>query len=108
MWRTIFRKEFIEVFGDSRTRFNVIVGPLLITPLLLAMIGSLARNQAAAAQKEHVEVGVIGLSQAPSVAAELQAGKQKSITFVPVATIQEAEQRIHDRKLRAVLVISAD
>ena len=34
MWRIIFRKEFVEVFGDARTRFNVIVGPLLITPLV--------------------------------------------------------------------------
>ena len=106
MWRTIFRKEFVEVFGDSRTRFNVIVGPLLITPLLLAMIGSLARNQAAAARTEYVEIGVVGRQSAPSVAAELQTDKLTHITFVTVPTVEVAEQKIHDRKLRAALVIA--
>jgi sodium transport system permease protein len=108
MWRAIFRKEFVEVFGDSRTRFNVIVGPLVITPLVLAMIGSLARSQAAEAQKEQIEVGVVGLRSAPSVAAELQGSKKSGITFVPLASVEEIEQRIRVRKLRAGLVVADD
>jgi len=108
MWRAIFRKEIVEVFGDARTRFNVILGPLLITPLMLAMIGSVAKNQAVEAQKEHIEVGVVGLAASPTLAAELDGSKAKGITFVPIPNVEEAEQRIRGRKLRAVLVVGSD
>jgi sodium transport system permease protein len=108
MWRAIFRKEIVEVFGDSRTRFNVIVGPLLFTPLLLAMIGSVARNQAAEAQKETVQAGVVGLAASPTLAAVLQAGRAKGITFVPIATAAEAEQEVRSRRLRVGLIVGPD
>src|SRR5689334_11974738 len=106
MWRAIFRKEFVEVFGDARTRFNVVVGPLIFTPLLLALIGTVARNQAAEAQKEKVEVGVVGLQNAPSVALALPPNVAKGITFVPIDSAAEIERRIRDRTLRVGLVVA--
>lgn len=108
MWKTIFMKEIAEVFGDSRTRFNVIIGPLLFTPLILALVGSLARSQAVEAQKQKVDAGVVGLQKAPSVAAELGPSTAKGITFVPLGSLEEAEQQIRSRKLRVALVIADD
>ncbi len=108
MWRAIFRKEFAEVFGDSRTIFNVVVGPLLFTPLLLAGIGSLARNQAMESQKEKVVVAVVGASKAPTLAAELKTGSKIGITFVPAANVEEVERKIRDRQIGAGLLIGGD
>ncbi len=108
MWKVIFRKEFAEVFGDSRTRFNVVIGPLLFTPLLLALIGSLSRSQAKEAQKQQVQIGVVGLKNAASVNAELNGSKAKGITFVEVSSTAEAEQKIRSRQLSAALIIASD
>lgn len=108
MWRPIFFKEFVEVFGDARTRLNVIVGPLLITPLLLAMVGTLIRSQAVEAQKKTVRIGIVGLRSAPAVAEELKTSRLSGIVFVPVATTDEAERRIRSRSLPAALIVGRD
>lgn len=105
MWQVVFRKEFQEIFGDARTRFNVIVSPLLITPLLIAGIGTLARNQARESEKEHVKVGVIALQSAPSVAEALSGPGSKGLEFVPVASMEQAEEQIRARKLSAAFAI---
>ena len=42
----IFRKEFREIFRDKRTRMQVIISPLIITPVLFALVGVLAQGQA--------------------------------------------------------------
>ncbi len=105
MWRAIFRKEFIEIFGDSRTRFNVIIGPLVFTPLILAVIGSLARSQASDAEKAQVKVGIVYLQKSPSVAAELRTSGDKRITLIPVPSADEVEQRIRARTLPVGLIV---
>src|SRR5438067_2229577 len=108
MWRPIFLKELVEVFGDSRTRFNVIFGPLIITPLLLAMIGTLARSQAAEAHRREIAVGIVGLQSAPAVAAELQDYQAKGIEFVFLPSIEEAERQVRSRKLPVGLAVAGD
>lgn len=108
MWRAIFHKEFAEVFSDSRTIFNVVVGPLLFTPLLLAGIGSLARNQAAETASEKVVVAVAGASKAPSVAAEMKFGSTQGITFTTAGSLAEVEQMVRDRRVGAGLVVGAE
>jgi sodium transport system permease protein len=108
MWRPIFWKEIVEIFGDSRTRFNVIIGPLVFTPLLLAMIGTLARSQAAEARRREVAVGIVGLRAAPAVAAELRDTRASGIDFVPLPSVEEAERQVRNRKLPVGLAIAPD
>src|ERR1051326_8360922 len=108
MWLPIFRKEFAEVFGDSRTIFNVVVGPLLFTPLLFALIGSMARNQAAESRKEQVVVAVVGAAKAPSIDAELKGRNNLGVTFTPASGTAEVERKIRERSVGAGLVIGGD
>jgi sodium transport system permease protein len=108
MWKIIFKKEFREVFGDARTRFNVIVSPLLITPLLLALIGSMARQNAKEMQTEKITVGVIGLQNAPKVSDALKNSESRAITLVSLRSAAEAEQKIKNREIRAAAIVSED
>lgn len=105
MWRIVFRKEFREIFSDSRTRINTIVGPLLITPLLLALVGSMARRQATDARDEQITVGIVGLSAAPSIAAELRGTEVEHVLLKPVETEAEAERGVRERRMRAAILI---
>ena len=108
MWRVIFKKEFREIFSDSRTRFNVIVSPLLITPLLLAGIGTMARQQAKESRAEVVTIGVVGLEKAPTLAQELKGTDGKKIVLKPVATLAEAEAQVLKRTIRAAIEVPDD
>lgn len=101
-WQVVFRKEFREVFRDGRTRFGLIVSPLLITPLILALIGTMASKQASDAQKETVAVAFVGLANAPSL--------RKFVTTAPnlnvVETTEvEAEAEIRSRTIFAAAVV---
>lgn len=102
---TIFRKEFREIFRDRRTLFSVVVSPLLITPLLFALLGSLINKQVKEAQTETYTVGIIGQDRAPILRQAL--AKLPSFRFVPTTQTQ-AEDQIKTRKYRAVAVLPDD
>jgi sodium transport system permease protein len=104
MWRIVLKKEFFEVFRDPRTRFNIIVSPLLITPLILALVGGMARKQATEARTEQVTVGIVNAESAPTLSAALDLDGAKNVHFVRV-TRAEAETKIKDRTLRAALLV---
>jgi len=108
MWRILFKKEFKEIFSDSRTRFNVVVSPLLITPILLAVVGTMARKQADESRKESITVGVVGLAKAPTLAEELKGPEGKKITLKPVASVADAEVQVRSRALRAAIEVPDD
>lgn len=107
-WAIVFRKEVFEVFRDRRTFFNIILSPLLITPLILALVGSMARRQARDARQEQVSVGIVGRDRAPA-ARELFDGAEKELRlrFVDV-TRADAEARIRARDLKAAAVLPDD
>jgi sodium transport system permease protein len=106
MWQVIFKKEFKEIFSDSRTRFNVIASPLLITPLVLALVGTMAQKQAKESRDETIKVGVVGMQKAPQFMEELK-GSPK-ITLEPVVSEQEAEAKVRDRSHKAALILPDD
>jgi sodium transport system permease protein len=101
-WQVVFRKEFREVFREGRTRFGLIVSPLLITPLILAGIGTMARNQAKEAQQETVSVAFVGLANAPSLRKFVEAAPHLKITETTEA---EAEAKIRKRTIYAAAVV---
>jgi sodium transport system permease protein len=45
-WKVVFAKEFTEVMRDKRMRFQIFISPLIITPLILAGIGTMAKREA--------------------------------------------------------------
>ena len=104
-WQVVFRKEFREVFRDKRTRFGLIVSPLLITPLILALIGTMASKQATEARKETVAVAFVGLKNAPSLRKFVQSAPNLKISETTEA---DAEAKIRSRAIYAAAVVPPD
>jgi sodium transport system permease protein len=102
---TIFRKEFREIFRDRRTVFSVVISPLLITPLLFALLGGLINKQVTDIRAERLTVGVVGEKTAPALWKEIS--RRPDVRFVPT-TLADAEQQVKSRKLKAVAVLPAD
>ncbi|MDE2125919.1 MAG: ABC transporter permease [Armatimonadetes bacterium] len=95
----IFRKETRELFRDKRTLWSVIISPLVVTPLLLALMGLLIGTQA---QKEHdkvIRVGVVG-----RMPTDLQTmlTPARTIDFTPIAA-DRVDHAILSRKLSAAI-----
>lgn len=104
-WQVVFRKEFREVFREARTRFALIISPLLITPLILALVGTMARKQVTDAQKETITVAVVNLDKAPTVRGLLKGAP--NLTVVETDR-PDAEAQIRARKVRAAAVLPDD
>jgi sodium transport system permease protein len=102
---TIFRKEFREIFRDRRTVYSVVISPLLITPLLFALLGSLINKQATDSRTETLTLGIVGQKTAPKLWKRISG--RKDVRFVPT-TLAEAEAQVKSRNLKAVAVLPAD
>lgn len=98
----IFRKEFRETFRERRTIMAVVIGPLLLTPALFALMGVLFSGQAQKAQTRTYAVGVVG---PPSVPDALRAAPR--LRLVP-ATRADAESKIRTHRLDAAVVLPPD
>ncbi len=100
----IFRKEWGEIFRERRTVFAVVLGPLLITPGLFALMGVLAGGQA---KKERTQTYTVGVAApAPSdTNGGLLTGPH--LRFLPT-TQPDAEARIRTHRLAAAVVLPTD
>jgi len=98
----IFRKEFRETFRERRTIMAVVIGPLLLTPALFALMGSLFSGQAQKAQARTYAVGVIGPASVP---AAMRAAPH--LRFIP-ATRADAERQIRTHRLNAAVMLPPD
>ncbi len=104
-WKTIFKKEFRETFRDKRTKFGVILSPLLLTPALLGMMGSFITGMSAKKQTESYTIGVVNADKAPGLAAILRKVPHSSVQAMEAGA---AEAQIKDRKVRIVVVLPPD
>jgi len=104
-WRVVLSKELREVFRDRRTTFAVIISPLIITPGLFCLMGSVARGQAKQTQAETFRIGIVAPAQAPTISRALAAIPHLEVAPVTQA---EAETQIRDRRLRTALILPAD
>ncbi|MEP6754432.1 MAG: ABC transporter permease [Chthonomonadales bacterium] len=100
--RLIYLKELREIFRDKRTRFSVIVSPLLITPLLMGLMGSVIGNVVRQEKVDIYSVGVVNASASPTIAKLLQSNNTIKVIDVTQA---EAEKQIRDHKMRSAIVI---
>jgi len=96
----IFCKEFRETFRERRTIMAVVIGPLLLTPALFALMGSLFSGQAVKAQARTYAVGVIGPASAGLPAAP-------HLRFTPT-TRADAERQIRTHRLDAAVALPPD
>jgi len=104
LW-TILRKEFREIFRDRRTVISVIIGPLIVTPGIFAVMGVAIGKKVEAAKLEVYTVGIVAPQSAPKIADAL--GKTPGLQIATI-TAADAEKQIKDRKLSAVAVLPAD
>jgi sodium transport system permease protein len=104
-WRVVLGKELREVFRDRRTTFTVIISPLLITPMLFGLLGSVVRGQAAQAKVETYRIGIVAATPSPTFQRALSAIPHLEVAPVTQA---EAEKQIRDRHLRAALIVPPD
>jgi len=105
MAAVILRKELLEIFRDKRTVFSVVISPLLITPLLIALVGNVIRGRSHEERVQTYAIGIVGGEKAPSVVGAL--GNGANLRF-EATTESEAESRVRDRSLRAALLLPAD
>jgi sodium transport system permease protein len=104
-WRIVFLKEFREIFRDRRTVFSVVVSPLLITPLLLGLLGTVIKGQVEGRRTEVLKVGIVG---GGTIRKTLD-GASAALGFEFVeADAKDLEARIKDRRLRAGVVLPAE
>lgn len=97
----------MELFRDRRTLMSVIVGPLLITPLLMAAIGMMVSGQVEKAKTRTHRVALVGVENAPELSEALTTTLSKPEALVSAEPMSrtDAENGIRDRKLNAALVI---
>jgi sodium transport system permease protein len=101
----VFRKEFREIFRDRRTVFSVVISPLILTPLIFAVMGLFMNKQMAKMKAEVHKVGIVNTESAPQMTQLVQAFP--NLKFTPVAET-EAENKVKDKTFSAVLVLPKD
>lgn len=108
-WQVIFKKEFLEVLRDGRTRFNTIISPLLLTPVILALIGTMVRSEIKKAQQANVVVAFAGVRESPTLSDVLKVSEEKDhFTVRNVASAEDAEKLIQNKEASAALVFPKD
>ena len=106
-WKVVFAKEFTEVMRDKRMRFQIFISPLIVTPLILAGIGTMAKREAKESQTRTAIVATVGLENAPKLAEALEPTARDAMRFVK-SDEASVETAIRTRKIDAAIVLSGD
>ena len=89
-------KEFREIFRDKRTILSVVIGPLVVTPGLFAIIGVAATKKQESVKAETYPVGVVAAQASPQILQAIQATPGLKVENTSLA---DAETQIKRRKL---------
>ena len=106
-WKVVFAKEFTEVMRDKRMRFQIFISPLIITPLILAGIGTMAKREAKESRARTAIVATVGFQKAPKLAESLEPTEKDAMRFVP-SDESAVESGIRARKFDAAIVLPSD
>ncbi|MEZ5275347.1 MAG: ABC transporter permease [Opitutaceae bacterium] len=101
--RIVFFKEMKETFRDRRVLLSVIVSPLLITPLLLAVMGFFVGQKTTRDQAEVLDVAAIGSLQLPALLEEIES--DPTLRVIDLDPNTGVEDAVRSRVIRAALVI---
>jgi sodium transport system permease protein len=100
---TIYAKELVDSLRDRRTLASTFVMPLLLMPVLILGIGTLATKVVSRARQEIPRVMIVGGADSPGIRSELE----KSGKFRVEAASADWRRLISDRKVRAAVEIPA-
>jgi sodium transport system permease protein len=103
--KTIFSKEFREVFRDRRTVLSVVISPLLITPLLFLIVGVIVGTETNKEKQRIYDVGVVGGRSAPALERAIE--NFESVRSRDI-TETDAESEISGKRLSAVVILPED
>ena len=103
--RTVFLKEFREIFRDRRTLISVVISPLVLTPIIFAVMGIFIGKQQDKMNAETYKIGIVNSSALSQISTQTQ--KFPNIKFESVSS-SEAENKVKDKTYRAVLVVPPD
>lgn len=104
--KTIFQKEFREIFRDRRTLMSVVVGPLLITPLMFAIIGVGVQKRVDSDKKQKYSLGLLTDKNPAGIVDQLK--KSPNFDVQVFGSEQEVIQKIKDRKISIGMKIDSD
>jgi sodium transport system permease protein len=104
--RTVLTKELRETFRDWRVVLSVFISPLLVTPLLLAVMGFFVGQKATRDQAEILQVAVVEQASLPDLLAQIESDETLELTLLDSA--EGIEDRVLDRSVRAALVVPPD
>jgi sodium transport system permease protein len=97
----VYRKELLDSLRDRRTIISMIVVPMLVMPVLMIGMGTMAARLVTRAQQEIPKVMVLGGEDSPATLAALRA--LKTIELVPGN--QDYTNLISEKKIRAAVEI---
>lgn len=103
----IFWKEFREIFRDKRTVFSVVVSPLVMTPGLLWLMGTVINGQVKQAKTETLTVGLATASDSENSPIVHALKQLPGFQFVSVNQA-DAEAKIKNHALKAVAILPAN
>ncbi len=103
MIRTVYGKEMRDSLRDYRAIISMIAVPVLVIPLLMFGIGSLAVKTMTKAQSEVPRIMIIGGENSPNVLSALREG-----SFKIVPTTADFTNQIVQKQVRAVVSLPPD
>ena len=83
-------------------RFQLFISPLIITPLILAGVGTMARREAQESRNRPAVIGTVGLDAVPKLKKILEPVPSDTITFVSMEP-DEIKQAIASREVVAAI-----
>lgn len=101
--RTVLVKELRETFRDWRVVLSVFISPLLVTPLLLAVMGFFVGQKATQDQAEVLKVALVEEVSLPGLRAQIES--DETLDFAVLDSAVGIETLVLDRSYRAALVV---
>ena len=110
-WMVVLKKEVSELLRDPRIWIGSVVIPLLITPLLLTLVGKMARSRFEEGKTSVVSIGLVQSTPSKTVADALLGSEKPAksggagLKLESVPDRAAAERKIKDRSLKAALIV---
>lgn len=101
--RTVLVKELRETFRDWRVVLSVFISPLLVTPLLLAVMGFFVGQKATQDQVEVLEIALVEESSLPGLREQIES--DETLDIASLESADGIEALVLDRSYRAALVV---
>jgi len=99
----VLGKELRETLRDRRVLLAVVVSPLLVTPLIMALLFFFFGQKILNDEKELLPVALVGGSALPALRESVEA--DQTLILSRLDTRQEAEAAIRARTIRAALIL---